>query len=113
MRNSFLLALVITAFIFTLPLTLGATGAAAQSAQPAPSTRPETQFLDLAERRIAYDDTGGSGPIVICYRGSAICVSSIATSSRCWRATAFASSLWTCAEWANRASTGPHILPPT
>ena len=70
MRNSFLLALVITAFIFALPLTLGATDAAAQSAQqPPPSTHPETQFLDLAERRIAYDDTGGSGPIVICVPG--------------------------------------------
>jgi pimeloyl-ACP methyl ester carboxylesterase len=69
MRNSFLLALVITAFIFALPLTLGATGAAAQSAQVAPSTHPETQFLDLAGRRIAYDDTGGSGPIVICVPG--------------------------------------------
>jgi pimeloyl-ACP methyl ester carboxylesterase len=69
MNNSSPLPTVITAFILALPLALVATGAAAQSAQAAPPTQPATQFLDLPEGRIAYDDTGGSGPAVICVPG--------------------------------------------
>src|SRR5215468_5441749 len=69
MKNSFILPIAITAFILALPLTLAATGAAAQSAQAVPPTQPETRFLDLPEGRIAYDDTGGSCPAVICVPG--------------------------------------------
>jgi len=69
MLNSLSVPTVITGFILALPLTLAATGAAAQTAQAAPPAQPETQFLDLPERRIAYDDTGGSGPAVICVPG--------------------------------------------
>ena len=65
MKNSFVLPSAITAFI----LALAATGAAAQTLQAAPPTQAETQFLDLPEGRIAYDDTGGSGPAVICVPG--------------------------------------------
>ena len=47
-------------------LTIAATVPA--RADQAPATRP-TQFLKLPDGQIAYDDTGGTGPLVICVPG--------------------------------------------
>jgi pimeloyl-ACP methyl ester carboxylesterase len=47
-------------------LTIAATVPA--RADQAPATR-STQFLKLPDGRIAYDDTGGTGPLVICVPG--------------------------------------------
>jgi pimeloyl-ACP methyl ester carboxylesterase len=53
-------------------LAFGVGGAAAQdsASTPASATRsPATQMLKLADGEIAYDDTGGDGPVVICVPG--------------------------------------------
>jgi len=41
----------------------------ARAGQTPASTTPPTQFLKLPGGQIAYDDTGGAGPIVICVPG--------------------------------------------
>jgi pimeloyl-ACP methyl ester carboxylesterase len=41
----------------------------ARANQPPPSPIPSTQFLKLPNGQIAYDDTGGAGPLVICVPG--------------------------------------------
>jgi pimeloyl-ACP methyl ester carboxylesterase len=48
---------------------LGSVSALAPAAQPETSTAPETRFLAVDDGRIAYDDTGGSGPLVLAISG--------------------------------------------
>lgn len=43
--------------------------AAAAPSREAPAMTPETQFLKLPEGRIAYEDTGGDGPLVLAIPG--------------------------------------------
>jgi pimeloyl-ACP methyl ester carboxylesterase len=60
---------------YTLPAAAAFAAALALSAgfataQPAPAAAaPVTQYLDLPGGRIAYDDTGGPGPVIICGPG--------------------------------------------
>jgi pimeloyl-ACP methyl ester carboxylesterase len=57
------LALSIAVAVAVLPFT------AAIAATAAPDAASATQFLTLADGRIAYDDSGGDGPVVICMPG--------------------------------------------
>jgi pimeloyl-ACP methyl ester carboxylesterase len=41
----------------------------ARADQPAAAASPSTQFLKLPDGQIAYDDSGGAGPLVICVPG--------------------------------------------
>lgn len=41
----------------------------ARADQPSASAAPSTQFLKLPDGQIAYDDSGGNGPLVICAPG--------------------------------------------
>lgn len=52
------------AIVMTMPLLMAATRAAAAATPP-----PATQMLTVAGGQIAYDDTGGAGPAVICVPG--------------------------------------------
>jgi pimeloyl-ACP methyl ester carboxylesterase len=55
-------------FVAAAALTI-ATALPVRADQPSPSTPPATQFLKLPGGQIAYDDTGGTGPLVICVPG--------------------------------------------
>jgi pimeloyl-ACP methyl ester carboxylesterase len=46
-----------------------ATAIPAHADQPPAAATPSTQFLKLPDGQIAYDDTGGAGPLVICVPG--------------------------------------------
>jgi pimeloyl-ACP methyl ester carboxylesterase len=48
------------------PITAGTLGS---RAQPAGSAAPDTRFLAVAGGQIAYDDTGGDGPLIIAIPG--------------------------------------------
>jgi pimeloyl-ACP methyl ester carboxylesterase len=48
------------------PITASSLGS---RAQPEGSTAPETRFLPVAGGRIAYDDTGGEGPLILAIPG--------------------------------------------
>src|SRR5271157_3353268 len=41
----------------------------ARADQPPATATPSTQFLKLPDGQIAYDDSGGTGPLVICVPG--------------------------------------------
>jgi pimeloyl-ACP methyl ester carboxylesterase len=43
--------------------------ATAQPTQRQPTAAPQTRFLTVAEGRIAFDDTGGSGPVILAIPG--------------------------------------------
>src|SRR6202030_429507 len=55
-------------FVAAAALTI-ATALPVRADQPSASTPPATQFLKLPGGQIAYDDSGGSGPLVICVPG--------------------------------------------
>jgi pimeloyl-ACP methyl ester carboxylesterase len=55
-------------FVAAAALTI-ATALPVRADQPSASTPPATQFLKLPGGQIAYDDTGGTGPLVICVPG--------------------------------------------
>jgi pimeloyl-ACP methyl ester carboxylesterase len=57
----------LTRSLIASALLAGAPGALPASEKAAPP--PSTQFLALAEGRIAYDDTGGTGPLVLAIPG--------------------------------------------
>ena len=44
-------------------------GFSARADQPAVTAPPSTQYLKLPAGQIAYDDSGGDGPLVICVPG--------------------------------------------
>ena len=48
---------------------LGSVSTLAPAAQPDISTTPETRFLAVDGGRIAYDDTGGNGPLIVAIPG--------------------------------------------
>jgi pimeloyl-ACP methyl ester carboxylesterase len=57
-----------TNFLMAAALTI-AVAIPARADQSSASTTPSTQFLKLPGGQIAYDDTGGAGPLVICVPG--------------------------------------------
>src|ERR1700741_3768882 len=58
----------ITLLIATAAIAASITTAACADQPPPPHTQ-STQFLKLPDGQIAYDDPGGSGPLVICVPG--------------------------------------------
>jgi pimeloyl-ACP methyl ester carboxylesterase len=58
----------ITLLIATAAIAASITTAACADQPPPPQTQ-STQFLKLPDGQIAYDDTGGSGPLIICVPG--------------------------------------------
>jgi pimeloyl-ACP methyl ester carboxylesterase len=57
-----------TNLLFAAALTI-AVAVPVRADQPSASTPPSTQFLKLPGGQIAYDDTGGTGPLLICVPG--------------------------------------------
>jgi pimeloyl-ACP methyl ester carboxylesterase len=57
-----------TYLLFATALTI-AVAIPARADQTSVSTLPQTQFLKLPGGQIAYDDSGGTGPLVICVPG--------------------------------------------
>jgi len=53
----------------TAPLVLQDATATVQPTQRQPSPAQQTRFLTVAEGRIAYDDTGGDGPLILAIPG--------------------------------------------
>ena len=69
MMNSYLLdgLIVVAAAVVGLALAGGVGAAATLDSTTKPA--PATQMLKLADGAIAYDDTGGDGPVVVCVPG--------------------------------------------
>lgn len=62
-------AIIVVAAAFALLATFGGTAAAAPPAPEAAAPAPATHTLTLRDGSLAYDDSGGSGPLVLCVPG--------------------------------------------
>jgi pimeloyl-ACP methyl ester carboxylesterase len=69
MRNSSAQQAVAAAATLAAALTLSGGLAGAQNEAASTLAPLATQFLELPSGRIAYDDTGGPGPVIICVPG--------------------------------------------